>query len=71
MTRDYGKETQHFALGGGVSPSGNALQSTGAIPEIWSGKPVNKSYAKTVRGTLANTDYSKDVNRRRKKKKIK
>jgi hypothetical protein len=60
MTREYPKE---YAQGGSV------LQASGAIPEIWSGKPVNKSYAKTLRSTLYNTDYSKDVNRRRKKKK--
>lgn len=58
--RDYGK-----------SDGSSALQSTGAIPEVWSGKPVNKSYPRIGRGVISNTDYSKDVNRRKKKKKLK
>ena len=58
--RDYGK-----------GDSGNALQSTGAIPEVWSRKVPTKGYPGTVRSSLSNTNYSKDVNRRKKKKKVK
>ncbi len=68
--RDYGK-TQSYALGGGVSASGNALQASGAIPEVWSRKVINKGYPGTVRSSISNTDYGKDVRKRKKKKKIK
>lgn len=38
---------------GGV---GNTLKSTGFIPEIWSGKLVEKFYASTVLAAISNTD---------------
>lgn len=36
--------------------SGNTLQSTGFVPEIWSGKLVEKFYASTVLSAISNTD---------------
>src|SRR6202790_5131876 len=44
-----------------VGSSGNALQSTGFIPEIWSGKLVEKFYASTVLAAISNTDYEGEI----------
>ena len=41
--------------------SGNSLQSTGFIPEIWSGKLVEKFYAATVLSAISNTDYEGEI----------
>ena len=53
---------------GGTTPaiyptggSGNTLQSTGFIPEIWSGKLVEKFYASTVLSAISNTDYEGEI----------
>jgi hypothetical protein len=43
---------------GGV---GNTLQATGFIPEIWSGKLVEKFYASTVLAAISNTDYEGEI----------
>lgn len=45
-------------------PSGstaNALQSNGFIPQIWSGKLVEKFYAATVLSAISNTDYEGEI----------
>src|ERR1700748_314507 len=39
----------------------NTLQSTGFIPEIWSGKLVEKFYASTVLSAISNTDYEGEI----------
>jgi hypothetical protein len=39
-----------------VGSTGNLLQSTGFIPEIWSAKLVEKFYASTVLSAISNTD---------------
>jgi hypothetical protein len=44
-----------------VGSSGNSLQSTGFIPEIWSGKLVEKFYASTVLSAISNTDYEGEI----------
>jgi hypothetical protein len=41
--------------------TGNLLQSTGFIPEIWSGKLVEKFYASTVLAAISNTDYEGEI----------
>jgi hypothetical protein len=41
--------------------SSNSLQSTGFIPEIWSGKLVEKFYASTVLAAISNTDYEGEI----------
>lgn len=41
--------------------TGNTLQSTGFIPEIWSGKLVEKFYASTVLAAISNTDYEGEI----------
>src|SRR5436190_16457931 len=41
--------------------SGNSLQSTGFIPEIWSAKLVEKFYASTVLAAISNTDYEGEI----------
>ena len=41
--------------------SGNSLQATGFIPEIWSGKLVEKFYASTVLSAISNTDYEGEI----------
>ena len=41
--------------------SGNNLQATGFIPEIWSGKLVEKFYASTVLAAISNTDYEGEI----------
>ncbi len=43
---------------GGVA---NTLQATGFIPEIWSGKLVEKFYASTVLAAISNTDYEGEI----------
>jgi hypothetical protein len=43
---------------GGTS---NTLQATGFIPEIWSGKLVEKFYASTVLAAISNTDYEGEI----------
>jgi hypothetical protein len=45
------------ALGTSIYPAGgtaNTLQATGFIPEIWSGKLVEKFYASTVLAAISN-----------------
>lgn len=55
------------ATGGTTPPifptgsTGNTLASTGFIPEIWSGKLVEKFYASTVLGAISNTDYEGEI----------
>ena len=44
-----------------VGSQGNALQATGFIPEIWSGKLVEKFYASTVLAAISNTDYEGEI----------
>jgi hypothetical protein len=41
--------------------NGNSLQATGFIPEIWSGKLVEKFYASTVLAAISNTDYEGEI----------
>jgi hypothetical protein len=41
--------------------TGNLLQSTGFIPEIWSGKLLEKFYASTVLTVISNTDYEGEI----------
>lgn len=61
--------TSSFPVATGVStpaiyPSGstgNAFQTNGFIPEIWSGKLVEKFYASTVLAAIANTDYEGEI----------
>lgn len=54
--------------GAGTSPPvypaggvGNTLGATGFIPEIWSGKLVEKFYASTVLAAISNTDYEGEI----------
>lgn len=44
-----------------VGSTGNLLQSTGFIPEIWSAKLVEKFYASTVLAAISNTDYEGEI----------
>src|SRR5579859_3474326 len=44
-----------------VGSSTNNLQTTGFIPEIWSGKLVEKFYASTVLAAISNTDYEGEI----------
>jgi len=44
-----------------VGSAGNNLQATGFIPEIWSGKLVEKFYASTVLAAISNTDYEGEI----------
>src|SRR6202158_3284564 len=49
---------------GNIYPNGglaNTLQATGFIPEIWSGKLVEKFYASTVLAAISNTDYEGEI----------
>jgi hypothetical protein len=41
--------------------TGNAFQANGFIPEIWSGKLVEKFYSSTVLAAIANTDYEGEI----------
>ena len=50
--------------------SGNTLQATGFIPEIWSGKLVEKFYASTVLAAISNTDYEGEIKNQGDKVKI-
>ena len=58
-----------FPVSSGVTtpalyPSGgtaNTLASTGFIPQIWSGKLVEKFYASTVLAAISNTDYEGEI----------
>lgn len=50
--------------------SGNTLASTGFIPEIWSGKLVEKFYASTVLAAISNTDYEGEIRNQGDKVKI-
>ena len=54
--------------GSGTTPSiyptgstGNAFQANGFIPEIWSGKLVEKFYSSTVLAAISNTDYEGEI----------
>mgnify|MGYP006271542517 CR=1 FL=1 len=54
-------------------PSGstaNALQANGFIPEIWSGKLIEKFYASTVLSAISNTDYQGEISSQGDKVKI-
>lgn len=44
-----------------VGSSGNNLQATGFVPEIWSGKLIEKFYAATVLAAISNTDYEGEI----------
>jgi len=44
-----------------LGTAGNTLQATGYIPEIWSGKLIEKFYASTVLGAISNTDYEGEI----------
>ena len=56
-----------IATGGTTPPiypaggTGNTLEATGFIPEIWSGKLVEKFYASTVLSAISNTDYEGEI----------
>jgi hypothetical protein len=53
-----------IASGGSLYPSGgtaNTLAATGYIPEIWSGKLIEKFYASTVLAAISNTDYEGEI----------
>lgn len=41
--------------------TGNAFLANGFIPEIWSGKLVEKFYASTVLSAISNTDYEGEI----------
>lgn len=41
--------------------AGNTLQANGYIPEIWSGKLIEKFYASTVLAAISNTDYEGEI----------
>jgi hypothetical protein len=41
--------------------TGNTLASAGFIPEIWSGKLIEKFYASTVLTAISNTDYEGEI----------
>jgi hypothetical protein len=41
--------------------AGNGLSGSGFIPEIWSGKLVEKFYASTVLAAITNTDYEGEI----------
>jgi hypothetical protein len=44
-----------------VGSTANTMQSSGFIPEIWSGKLVEKFYASTVLAAISNTDYEGEI----------
>lgn len=46
-----------FPTGG----TGNTLATNGFIPEIWSGKLIEKFYASTVLSAISNTDYEGEI----------
>lgn len=41
--------------------TGNAFKTNGFIPEIWSGKLIEKFYASTVLSAISNTDYEGEI----------
>jgi hypothetical protein len=41
--------------------AGNGLSASGFIPEIWSGKMIEKFYASTVLAAISNTDYEGEI----------
>src|SRR3990167_4713559 len=41
--------------------TGNGLQAAGFVPEIWSGKLVEKFYNTTVLAAISNTDYEGEI----------
>ena len=41
--------------------TGNGLKAAGFIPEIWSGKLIEKFYSATVLAAIANTDYEGEI----------
>ena len=52
------------ASGAALYPVGgvpNTLGATGFIPEIWSGKLIEKFYASTVLAAISNTDYEGEI----------
>lgn len=52
------------AAGAALYPVGgvaNTLGQTGYIPEIWSGKLIEKFYASTVLAAISNTDYEGEI----------
>lgn len=53
----------------GTTSSG-AFYSTGFVPEIWSGKLVEKFYASTVLSAISNTDYQGEITNQGDKVKI-
>lgn len=44
-----------------VGSTANAFAANGFIPEIWSGKLVEKFYASTVLSAISNTDYEGEI----------
>lgn len=44
-----------------IASSGNGLSGSGFIPQIWSGKLVEKFYAATVLSAISNTDYEGEI----------
>jgi hypothetical protein len=50
--------------------SGNGLAAAGFIPEIWSGKLVEKFYDTTVLAAISNTDYEGEIKNKGDKVKI-
>jgi hypothetical protein len=44
-----------------VGSTANAFQANSFIPEIWSGKLVEKFYASTVLAAISNTDYEGEI----------
>ena len=44
-----------------VGSQGNGLKAAGFIPEIWSGKLIEKFYASTVLAAISNTDYEGEI----------
>jgi hypothetical protein len=44
-----------------VGSTANTFQATGFIPEIWSGKLVEKFYDATVLAAISNTDYEGEI----------
>jgi len=44
-----------------VGSTANAFQANGFIPEIWSGKLVEKFYSSTVLAAISNTDYEGEI----------
>jgi hypothetical protein len=50
--------------------TGNTMKTSGFIPEIWSGKLVEKFYASTVLAAISNTDYEGEIRNQGDKVKI-